>query len=31
MDQIRLKLKADDIVIKTNLGNQDSEANQNLK
>ena len=31
MDQIRLKLKADDIVIKTNLENQDSEANQNLK
>ena len=31
MDQIRLKLKADNIVIKTNLENQDSEANQNLK
>ena len=31
MDQIRLKLKADNIVIKTNLENQDSEVNQNLK
>ena len=31
MDQIRLKLKVDNIVIKTNLENQDSEANQNLK